>query len=311
MTKKNAHINKQANAFANLGNTLIVLLLKGVARLPFAVIYALSNFLYLLNKYVLKYRYQICTENLKYAFPEKKIHEINAIRDKFYRHFFDFSLESVKLYAMSAKQMARRVVLKGFPEFESITGKRKGAILLAYHYNNWEWSSYCQTQFKYPILKVYNPPRNNKPMEYFLKHSRGKWGGEVIPTGNAARSILEYKQKGQTAVFWLAADQTALANSPFWMRFLNREAAFFTGPEKIAAKTNFPVFFQHIKKLARGKYQVEISLLADEPAKMEANEILRRYVRKMEEAIKDKPEYYLWSHRRWKHTRPKNTRLIK
>lgn len=296
---------------SNLGNHFIVLLLKSFSYLPFSCIYALSNFLYFLNKNIFKYRYKVVTENLKAALPEKTEAEISVIRERFYRHFFDFSFEAVKMYNMSEQQMRDRIVFKGLAESEKIIEERKGGIVLAFHYNNWEWCTFVQTQFKCPILMVYNPPRDNKPMENYLKKSRGKWGGKVIRTGWAARNVFAYKQKGEPVVLWLAADQRALASSPLWINFLNREAAFFTGPELLAKKTNHPIFFQHAKKIARGKYEVEFSLLIEEPAKLEANEILRRYVQKMEEVIKSEPEYYLWSHKRWKHKRPSNIPLIK
>jgi KDO2-lipid IV(A) lauroyltransferase len=302
---------KQEGSITKIRKRIVVVLLKTISFLPFRVIYGLSTFLFFLNKFFLKYRYRVTTENLQFAFPEKTDEERALIRDQFYRYFFDFSLESVKLYNASEQQLCKRIVFKNLPRYEKLTGAKKGAIVLAFHYNNWEWCSFIQTQFKYPILMVYNPPRYNRPMERFLKHSRGKWGGRVIPTAQAARAIFEYKAKGEPAVLWLAADQTAKANSPFWITFLNREAAFFTGPEKIAEKTNLPVFFQHVKKVARGKYEVELSLLAEEPKKMKPNEILSAYVEKMEEIIRQEPAYYLWSHRRWKHSRPNNTKLIK
>lgn len=296
--------------FSNLGNHLVVLLLKAFSHLPFICVYALSDFLYFLNKTILKYRYAVVTENLQAAFPEKTEAEITEIRNKFYQHFFDFSLEAVKMNGMTHKQMSERNTFKGVPQSEKIMEERVGGIVLAFHYNNWEWGPFVNTQFKFPTLMVYNPPRDNKPMEDFLTKLRGKWGGKVIRTSWAARYTFAYKQKGEPAALWLAADQRALASSPLWINFLNREAPFFAGPELLAKKTNHPIFFYHIRKIARGKYEHEFSLLVDEPAKLEPNEILRRYVQKMEEVIKSEPEYYLWSHKRWKHTRPAHIPLI-
>ncbi|MCY1720542.1 lysophospholipid acyltransferase family protein [Prolixibacteraceae bacterium Z1-6] len=311
MTERITKTDKSAKLFSNFRNNLIVIFLKGISFLPFRIIYALSDLIYFLNKYILKYRYRVTTENLKAAFPQKTEEEITQLRNKFYHRLFDFLTESVKLYSMSAKEMAKRMDYSGLQELEDITAKREGAIVLAFHYNNWEWCSYTQAVFKHPILMVYNPPRNNSPMENFLKNSRGKWGGVVTPTTKAARSIFDYKQKGEPAVLWLAADQTGHATSPFWMNFLNREASFFTGPEKIAAKTKYPVFFQYVKCVGRGRYKVDISMLAEHPEEMKANEILIAYVEKMEAIIREEPEHYLWSHRRWKHTRPGGVELIR
>uniref|UniRef100_UPI003217D5C5 lysophospholipid acyltransferase family protein n=1 Tax=uncultured Draconibacterium sp. TaxID=1573823 RepID=UPI003217D5C5 len=308
MKGKSINRDKQASLFLNIRNWLIVFLLKGISFLPFKIIYALSDLMYYFNKYIFKYRYRVATENLKAAFPEKEETEIIQLRDKFFRRLFDMLIESVKLYRMSGDEMEKRLEYKGLKELEDATGEKKGAIVLAFHYNNWEWCSYTQAVLKYPILMVYNPPLN-KEMGKFLNKSRGKWGGVATPTAKAARVIFDYKRNEKPAVLWLAADQTGRASSSSWMTFLNREASFFSGPEKIAAKTNYPVFFQYIKRVARGKYKIELSLLAEEPSKMKSNEILRTYVEKMEAIIREEPEHYLWSHRRWKHTRPGNVTL--
>lgn len=310
MTIKNTKADDNSTFFSNLGNHFIVLILKGVALLPFGILYSLSDFLFFLNKHLIKYRYGVTNENLKAAFPEKMEDELWEIKTKFYRHFIDFSLESVKLHSMDESEMNKRIVFKGLNDCEKLISERKGGIVLAFHHNNWEWCSYAQTQMQHPILMVYNPPRNNKPMENFLLKSRGKWGGKVVRTNWAARHALQYKQNNEPALLWLAADQRALARSLFWTNFLNREAAFFSGPQLLAKKLNHPIFFQYVKKVARGKYEVTISTLINEPAKLSMAEILRIYVQKMEEVIKSEPEYYLWTHKRWKHKRPANIPLV-
>ncbi len=310
MTKKEKNKDNQNSFFQNLPKHFSVLLLKGISLLPFSALYGLSDFIFFLNKYFIRYRFDVVTENLKAAFPDKSMDEITQIRERFYHHFFDVSLEAVKQYGMNKEQMEDRMSFSGVEQMEQKTGERGGAIFLAYHFNNWEWTVYLQDKMKPPLLIVFNPPRYNKPMENFLVQSRGKWGGISVRTGLAGLTALRYQQKNKPAVLALAADQTALASASYWTTFMNREAAFFSGPVRLAKKTNHPIYFLHIDKLARGKYKANYTLLVDEPAKVSDADILRAYVDKMEEHIKEKPEFYLWSHRRWKHTRPEKTPLI-
>ena len=177
------------------------------------------------------------------------------------------------------------------------------------HYNNWEWTGFLQSKLKHLVLPVYNPIRGNNAMEKFLIHNREKWGSQSIPVHKTARSLLEYNIKKQLTILWLVADQTPPANSKFWTYFLNRETPFFSGPEKIASSTNQPVFFQHTKKIGRGRYLFEIISLCEKPNEMDPKDIFLAYVRKCEEIIRQEPEYYLWSHRRWKHKRPEDIPL--
>lgn len=285
-------------------NNLIAGFLKLISLLPFWLIYLLSDFLNFFVQHVFKYRRKVIFDNLHHAFPEKNEDEIKQIARKFYRHFTDLTLETVKLHSMSAKQMDKHITFKGVEKFEELYEQGKSIIILAMHHNNWEWCSFVQTKGRQLGLMIYNPIRGNQAMEKFLLHSREKWGGKCIPVNRSARVAMEFHRKKIPTALWLGADQTPKANSKFWTIFLNREAPFFNGPEKIAVKTNQPVFLERVKKIKRGKYKAEFIPLFLNPADMEPKQILLGYIRKMEEIIRKEPEYYLWSHRRWKHKRP-------
>jgi len=310
MTTTNTSSHNTTGWLTNTSNKCVVLLLKGIARLPFCILYFLSDIVYFLLKHVVRYRNTVILENLQAAFPEKTKEEIIALRNRFYRHLSDVFMESAKLHYMTPTQMQKRVRFVGVENMNRYAESGKGVILLAYHHNNWEWGSFLQSQSKHRILMVYNKMRDNQPMDDFLLYSREKWGGRAVQMGRAAKVAFDEIKKGVPSLLWLVADQSALAELGSWAMFLNREAAFFTGPEKIARKTNQPVFFQKVTKLERGKYEYEFTLLVEEPAKAAPNEILLAYIRKMEEVIHEAPEYYLWSHRRWKHQRPATAQLI-
>lgn len=295
--------------FKRLINNILVGFLIAISYLPFWILYRISDVFYLLLRFVIKYRFKVITENLKYAFPEKPETERNKIRNKFYRHFCDMFFESIKLYSISDKEMKKRVVTKGTEIANVFFDNGRSVIALAMHHNNWEWTCFVQSRLKHHILNIYNPIRGNIAMEKFLLHNRQKWGSESIPVHKTARAVIEYNLKGRLTGLWLAADQTPPATSKFWTIFLNRETPFFQGPEKIASSTNQPVFFQHTKKTGRGKYSIEFSVLFENPKEVEQKEILLAYVRKAEEIIRKEPEYYLWSHRRWKHKRPEGIQL--
>lgn len=290
-------------------NHFLVGVLIAVSWLPFWILYRLSDALSIVLRFIIKYRFKVITENLKFAFPEKTEKEISEIRNKFYRHICDVFFESIKLYSISDKEMEKRMVITGAEIANDFFDKGRSVIALAMHHNNWEWTCFAQSKLKHHILNIYNPVRGNNAMEKFLLHNRQKWGSKSIPVHKTARAVIDYNSKGTLTGLWLAADQTPPATSKFWTIFLNREAPFFQGPEKIAASTNQPVFFQHTKKIGRGKYSIEFSVLFENPKEVEQKEILLAYVRRAEEIIRQEPEYYLWSHRRWKHKRPEGMEL--
>jgi KDO2-lipid IV(A) lauroyltransferase len=290
-------------------NRILAGILKLISYLPFRIIYAISDFLYLLVRFVVKYRKKVIIENLSCAFPEKNEKEINQIAGKFYRHFCDLSLETIKLYSLRKKQITQRIHYKGIEQLDAHFEKGESIIVLAMHHNNWEWCSTVQLFIKHTVLMIYNPIRGNQALEKFLLQSREQWGGICTPVHKSARTTVDFYRRGTPAVLWLAADQTPKATSKFWTTFLNREAPFFSGPEKIAKRSGLPVYFHRTTKVGRGRYEVEFTPLFLQPKEEKEQNILLAYIRKMEEIIREEPEFYLWSHRRWKHKRPENIQL--
>lgn len=290
-------------------NNLLAGILYLFSLLPFRVLFVISDILCFLFHRVFHYRKKVIMDNLKHAFPEKTETERKHIAARFYRHLTDLMVETIKLHSISEKLMNEHLRFEGTEEFDKLYNQGKSFIILAMHHNNWEWCSFVQTKGKNLGLMIYNPIRGNQALEKFMNHGREKWGGKCIPVNQSARVTLEFHRKKIPTALWLGADQTPSANSQFWTVFLNREAPFFSGPEKIAAKTNQPIFFQHMTKTGRGHYVANFVPLIENPAEVEQKDILLTYVKKMEEVIRQEPEHYLWSHRRWKHTRPEGLPL--
>jgi Kdo2-lipid IVA lauroyltransferase/acyltransferase len=290
-------------------NSMLAGILHLISLLPFRVLFILSDILHFFIRHVFHYREKVVMTNLENALPEKSEKERKQIADKFYRHLTDLMVENLKLHTISKKQMDKHLKLEGMELINNYYRQGRSIILLAMHHNNWEWCSFMQTQTPHYGLMIYNPLRGNQAMEKFLNQSRERWGGKCIPVNQSARVALEFHRKKIPTGLWLGADQTPPANSKFWTIFLNQETPFFSGPEKIAAKTNQPVFFQHMTKTGRGYYVANFIPLIEKPAEMKPKDILLTYVHKMEEIIRLEPEHYLWSHRRWKHKRPEEIPL--
>ena len=291
-------------------NSLVVSFLKGLARIPFNIIYRISDFLYVILFYIVRYRRKVVYTNLRNSFPEKDEKEIEQIARRYYHHLCDLFLETAKLYRITGKELDERLVVKGLDKTEDYFRQGKSYVLIGMHYNNWEWSTTVQRDCSHQILIVYNPVRNNKEMERYLLDSRERFGSKTVAVNHSARTVFKFNQSGQPTCLFLAADQTPSKKSRFWTTFLNQETPFFSGPERIAIKTNQPVFLHYTRKTGRGKYEVNLIELFPEPAKVSPDMILLTYVEKLEQIIREKPEYWLWSHRRWKHKRPEGVELI-
>jgi Kdo2-lipid IVA lauroyltransferase/acyltransferase len=304
-------INKKnfSEWFSRIPNSLGILILKGLSWLPFPIIYGLSDVFAFLLQYIIKYRKNVIHTNLCNAFPEKSEKEISAIGRKFYRHFADITFETLKGYSMSWKSITQRITFLGTEEMDAWFEKGASILLLCMHYNNWEWSGTSQKVLKHQYLLIYNPLRNNPQFEKYLMYIRERWGVKSVPVHKSARAAMDFHNRQIPVVLALVADQRPATITPFWTTFMNQEACFYSGPEKIAKKTNQPVFFHHTRKIKRGHYEVSFIPLIENPAEMKEEDILLTYVRTMEKYIREEPAYYLWSHKRWKQKRPENLPL--
>ena len=285
-------------------NRFVVVICKLIARLPFWFLFILADIFYVLLYYVIRYRRRVVHENLTRSFPEKSAQEIKHITKKYYHHLSDLGIETIKFSNMTEEEINDRIKLNNAEIFEEYYQQGKSAILLGMHHNNWEWALYFQRCIKSQFLVVYDQLRSNKAMERFLLDSRERFGAKSVVIEQSARVAFSLNQAKRPSVLLLLADQTSPANSQIWANFLNQETAFFAGPMKIAVKTNQPVMFFHIRKVGRSRYEAFVYKLVENPSEVEPEQIMLEYVRKMEEIIKAEPEYWLWTHRRWKHKRP-------
>lgn len=292
----------------NFSSNTGIFFLKQLAKLPFGVIYLLSGLFYLFVYYVMRYRKNVVIENLKNSFPEKTEPEIQKTARLFYKHFSDLTLEVIKLGGMKENQFRKRMIVKNGETVNRYFEQGRSVVVLTMHYNNWEWSSCLPLFVKHKILGVYKPLHNHRYNE-FMNKNREKMGAEMVSNSQVLRRVIKAQKENDPVFIWLAGDQTPPLFHKFWLRFMNQEAMFYPGPAAISRRFNFPVIFQKTVKKEQGVYETAFEVLFENPENFSETEIMKAYIKKLEETIREQPEYYLWSHKRWKHKRPKNVPL--
>ncbi len=280
-----------------------IFLLKILAKLPFGLLYLISDVFYLFVFYVVGYRRKVVTRNLRNAFPEKTESEITSISKKFYRHFSDLTLETIKMRSMKPAEFDKRMKVNNVGLVNQYFDKGKSVLVLTMHYNNWEWGTYISVILKHKSLAVYKPLQD-ATFDKFMNETRTKFGTELIRNDQIYKRVLNAEKQNEPVFIWLAGDQTPPVFHKSWFRFLNQDALFYPGPAIISKRFSQPVFFQKIDKTGRGIYETTFELLIENPEIYTETEIIKIYIQRMEEVIREKPEFYIWSHKRWKHKRP-------
>ncbi len=278
---------------------LYYLLIIPLSVLPLRVLYFLSDILYLKLYYLFRYRVKVVRSNLLNSFPDKSREEILRIERKFYRHFCDLMFESIKLFSMSEAENRRRCTLTNPEILDEFYAKNRSVIIVSGHYNNWEIGGTIFPKYlKHRVMGIYSPLSN----AFFNKKfalSRGKLGLTLV----SKKEVSEWfaLHDGEPWVSLFATDQSPThSKSVFWLNFLNQETAVLTGTERFAQKYNQPVVYVHIDKLKRGYYQMSLTTLCDEPTQLREGEITELHTRMLEQKIIEHPEFWLWTHRRWK-----------
>ena len=267
--------------------------------LPFWILYLFSDILYLLLFHVVKYRRKVVKLNLKNSFPEKSVADRLDIEKRFYQHLSDLILESIKTLSISPKSMKKRFVFSNLNELTKYFEQGKSVIAVSGHYGNWEWGPLATAyELKEKVLVVYKP-LSDKRFDNLINKMRSRFGAILVPMKHTLRKIIEYNT--QPHVLVLVGDQTPpREESQYFINFLNQPTAIFLGVEKIAIRTNKPVIYFSINKVKRGYYKCLIKPLVEVPNQTKEFEITNIHTQVLEHIIQKNPEYWLWSHKRWK-----------
>ncbi len=276
-----------------------------LALLPFPLLYLFSDFVYVLLYHVLGYRRKIVRQNLVNSFPLKTENQIREIEKRFYRYFCDLFLETFKTLTISRKNMVKhcRFEPEALAIFEQLAAENQSFMVAMGHFGNWEWGgntfSIC---CRHQLYVIYHP-LTNKYFNGLVYRMRTRFGSKLIAMKDTMREMLKNRNSLTATAF--IADQAPLPDHAYWMEFMNQDTPVFLGIEKIALKIRYPVVYITIRRVKRGYYSVFAERIELPSQLQDTGTITEIHTRRLEADINSQPENWLWTHRRWKHERPK------
>jgi Kdo2-lipid IVA lauroyltransferase/acyltransferase len=281
---------------------LLIFLLYPLSLLPLPVLYVAADGLYVLLYYVVRYRRKVVGDNLLHAFPEKSPHERLAIERQFYRNFCDQWMEMLKLLTITREELNRRMP-GNWEVFHALNDARINSYSLLGHTFNWEWANVaCQWNAPQQFLGVYMPVKN-AGVNRLLCRIRTRGGGLLVSM-KAKKGLSA--PTNRTFTMGLIADQNpSNLKAALWQPFMHREAPFFKGPEQLARRHKGAVVLAVMSKERRGHYRVVLKLFTDDASALPEGEVMKAYVQFLAQQLQREPANWLWSHKRWKHQRPR------
>ena len=282
---------------------LLSFFLKLLSYIPFSVLYVLSDLLFYIVYYIVRYRRRIVRKNLTESFPEKSEQEIKCIEKRFYHFFVDMILESCKLSSISVDKMKYRMRFKNVEAVNALIKEGKSVALYLGHYANWEWCSSIPLHLEGNVVgaQIYHK-LSNKYMDRLMLHIRERMGAVCVDMHKTARYVTELANEHKTCVIGFIADQSPRKkDSRHFLHFLNHNTPVLTGTEKLTKHYVFDAFFVKVGRTKRGFYEAEFVRMHDNPKSLPDFELTAIYFQMLEECIQTHPELYLWSHNRFRH----------
>jgi len=271
--------------------------------LPLPVLYVFSNIIFPVMYYAAGYRRKVVRTNLENSFPEKSIRDIIKIEKAFYHHLCDLFIETFKLIHISNRQLMKRMHMTNPELLERLFNEGRDVAMVLGHYGNWEWLAVLPLYTKLQTVSIYKP-LHNKHFDRFMNKIRSRNTMMLTPMSSVIRDVVNLRQKNIRSLFAFITDQTPPKGEiKFWTKFLNQETPVYLGAEKIASKYNMAVLFLNIQNVRRGYYNFTAELLFENSAGLPDLLITEAHVKRLEEIIRERPEQWIWSHRRWKHKR--------
>lgn len=281
--------------------SLLTFLLSALARLPLRVLYLLSDGTGFLLYHLVRYRRRLVRRNLTRAYPTKTKKEIKRIERKFYRFFCDYVVETIHLLRISEDEVRRRFLYTNTDLIERLSEDGKPFFVFLGHYGNWEYfaSFPLWTPERITVCHVYHP-LSNKAMDRLMIRLRDRFGSIGMPQNETYRTLVHLKDAGRQPLVGLIADQRPLMkHHTVWMDFLRQPTALITGSERIGVRMDAHFLYGEVKVVRRGYYTITYKEIF--PDENEDFSLTKQYMHQLEQTIDSAPQYYLWSHNRWKY----------
>lgn len=274
--------------------------LKLLSRLPFGILYAVSDLLYYLSYYVIRYRRDLVWKQLARSFPEKTKQDLLRIQKKFYRNLCDYAVETLKLLTIDRSDLMKRMVFTNPELITSFYTQKRSLLYLASHQFNWEWLLVAGSiSLPFPVEFVYQ--RVNSPFANNLSLAcRARFGAKPILRDDVAREAL--RRKHELRGIAIVGDQYPGygRDKKYATQFLNQDTVFFFAINQLALLTQYTAVYFDVKKIRRGYYTATAVVVGEPPYDSGSEQVIEGYVRAVEQTICKNPDGWLWSHNRWK-----------
>jgi Kdo2-lipid IVA lauroyltransferase/acyltransferase len=272
-----------------------------ISILPFPILYFLSDIIYFIVYKIIGYRVKTVRENIKITMPNLSFEERKVIERAFYSHLCDMFLEMIKTMTITPEEMSKRYQFTNLELVKEYERKDKSIVLMTPHYASWEWVIILGKSIDFKGMGIYKKLKN-KYFDQLVRDMRSKFDATLISTKETTRTIRENQSKGLHGIYLFLSDQTPILRKGLhWEDFMGLEVPVHMGAENLARELDMNVLYLHVDKVKRGYYEAKFIEITDDIENVPQYEVTKKFLQLVENQIYSKPEYYFWTHKRWKH----------
>jgi KDO2-lipid IV(A) lauroyltransferase len=272
-----------------------------ISILPFPILYKLSDFICFILYHVIGYRRKVVQENLALALPHLSDSERKDIEKKFYSHLCDIFLEMTKTRTMSQAEMEKRYRFTNLEVLKNLEKKGKSIALFMSHYGSYEWAVSVNKFLDFEGFAIYKKI-NNEYFDRLIHRIRSKHKATLLNSRDTIQIVTENERINKRGIYGFASDQSPQVKPKvYWTKFMGIEVPVHTGAEMLAKQFDMNMIYIRTRKVGRGYYEGEFEVFSDDVRSVPDYQLTDLFLQRTEEQIFDRPEFYLWTHKRWKH----------
>ena len=235
--------------------------------------------------------------NIKRAFPNLKQKEMNKITSNMWNNYGRVFAEYMFIKKFRNNQLNNNIIIEGKEILNDLKEKNIKAIFISGHFSNFELMAMQIEKIGIKIATIYRP-LNNIFLNFIMENIRTKHicKKQIKKGVGGLKDLLKLNKEGYSTA--LMIDQRV--SQGLKLDFFNEKAFTTTIPAQLVKKFKIPVVPVFIERFDGIKFKMKVQKPIYFPNNNSIDDITVKLNKILERMIFDSPNYWIWSHNRWK-----------
>ena len=240
---------------------------------------------------------KVIDENIKRAIPNITEENLNKVKISMWNNYGRVFAEYIFIKDFRIGNLKENIKIEGKEILDEIKKKNSQVVFVSGHFSNFELMAMTLEKNDIKLATIYRP-LNNMFLNLIMESIRKKYicKNQIKKGIGGLKNLIKYKKKNFSTA--LMIDQRV--SEGILSNFFNKQALTTTIPAQLVKKYNIPIVPVYIERIDNLKFKITIKKPIFFSKDVSINLITDKLNCILEEMIIKKPEYWIWSHNRWK-----------